>query len=224
MEVTIRAACPADVVAIVALVESAYRGDSSRQGWTTEADLLDGQRTDAEEIASLVGGGAHGTTTILVAEAPAVAGAGRGELVACCCVEGGEAGAAHFGLFAVRPALQGAGIGRRLLEAAERHGVERLGASVMQMHVIRQRAELIAWYGRLGYQPTGETAPFPYGNERFGLPRRDDLEFIVLERQLGTGTTPAAAVAATTAAAVATGATGATGSAGGAGAAGDPAG
>ncbi len=177
---SIRAATTGDVVTVVALVESAYRGESSRAGWTTEADLLDGQRTDAAEVAALVAGGDDGTAVVLVAEE----GGDAGAIVACCAVDGGAAGAAHFGMFAVRPGLQGRGIGRRLVEAAERHAAEQLGAVAMRMEVIRQRDELIAWYRRLGYEPTGETAPFPYGDEHFGLPRRDDLMFVVLERRL----------------------------------------
>jgi ribosomal protein S18 acetylase RimI-like enzyme len=206
-DLRIRCAGPDDVAAIVALVESAYRGEASRVGWTTEADLLDGQRTDASEVAALVAGGADGRAVILVAENRAGLGearagggehgrgepdrvtepsaaAGAGSIVACCAVEGDGTADAHFGMFAVRPRSQGGGIGRRLVGAAERHALEHLGATTMRMHVIRQREELIAWYRRLGYEPTGETAPFPYGDERFGQPRRDDLEFIVLQREL----------------------------------------
>ena len=161
--------------AIVELVESAYRGDASRAGWTTEADLLDGQRTDADAVGKAV---ASDTAVMLVAHAE------DGRLLACCQLEPHEGGCCHFGMFAVRPTRQGAGVGREMLAAAESYARDTLGAARMQMTVIAQRTELLAWYGRRGYTATGETQPFPYGDERFGLPRRDDLHFVVLEKSL----------------------------------------
>lgn len=163
-----------DVARIVTLVESAYRGDSSRAGWTTEADLLDGQRTDEAAVLGYLGGP---NSEVLLA----VRG---GELVACCQITRQSATVAYFGMFAVRPSLQGGGIGRWLIAEAERRVVERYRARTLRMTVIRQREELIAWYERLGYVKTGERLPFPYGDARFGIPRRDDLEFLVLEKQL----------------------------------------
>ena len=164
-----RTAGPEDVSAVVAIVESAYRGDASRAGWTTEADLLDGQRTDAEQVRSLLD---RQGSVILLAEA-------EGNLVGTCHLERSSAERAYFGMFAVRPGLQGGGIGRALLREAGRLAAA-CGCSELRMTVIRQRTELIAWYGRFGFAPTGETEPFPYGDERFGRPRRDDLEFVVL--------------------------------------------
>jgi GNAT superfamily N-acetyltransferase len=169
-----RIATVADVPAVVELVEAAYRGDSSRGGWTTEADLLDGRRTDAEDVACVI-------------EDPrsrVIAVDGDGGLIACCHVRD-HGGHAYFGLFAVRPALQGGGIGRRVLAEAERLAHEEWGAAEMRMTVISAREDLIAWYVRRGYSRTGATSPFPYGNERFGLPRRDDLEFELLVKKLG---------------------------------------
>ena len=163
-----------DVGALVELVQSAYRGDTSREGWTTEADLLDGQRTDAAGVTAVV---TTPGSRMLVAE-------DRDEgLVACCQLELRAAGLAYFGMFAVRPGLQGRGTGRALVAEAERRAVE-LGATTMRMTVIRQREELIAWYERLGYTRTGERQPFPYGDDRFGRPTRPDLEFEVLARLL----------------------------------------
>ncbi|MFR9675666.1 GNAT family N-acetyltransferase [Streptomyces sp. TR02-1] len=168
-----RSAGEADVPALVALVESAYRGDSSRDGWTTEADLLDGQRTDPAGVAAVVAD-PHGR--MLVAEH-------GGEVVACCQVERRE-GHAYFGMFAVRPGLQGAGLGRRVLAEAERVARDEWELPEMRMTVIVQREDLIAWYARRGYTRTGELSPFPYGDERFGVPRRDDLAFELLVKQL----------------------------------------
>ncbi|WP_337061597.1 GNAT family N-acetyltransferase [Kineococcus sp. G2] len=187
-----REAVPADVPAVVALVESAYRGEASRAGWTTEADLLDGRRTDEVAVAAIV---ADPEAVLLLAERPAGEPAGReqrpgGRLLGCC--ELRRAGdAAYFGTFAVRPALQGAGIGGLLLERADAEAVRRWGSTALEMTVIVQRADLLAWYARRGFTPTGERRPFPYGDERFGLPRRDDLEFAVLRR--ATGSSPGAA-------------------------------
>jgi hypothetical protein len=72
-----------------------------------------------------------------------------------------------------------------LLAAAEQHAQRRFGAQSIEMTVIDARRELIAWYERRGYRVTGEIRPFPYGDERFGIPRRDDLRFIVMRRELG---------------------------------------
>jgi ribosomal protein S18 acetylase RimI-like enzyme len=172
---TVRAAEAADVAAIVELVESAYRGDASRAGWTTEADLLDGQRTDTEAVAATI---VSPRSVVLLAIA------GDGALLACCQLDPAGNGCCRFGMFAVRPTQQGGGVGRELLERAEAHAVERFTATTMQMSVIAQRGELIAWYERRGYTRTGETQPFPYGDERFGLPRVADLHFVVLEKRL----------------------------------------
>lgn len=169
-----RHACLDDVAAVVGLVESAYRGEASRAGWTTEAGLLGGQRTDAAQVSDIV---RAEESIVLLAEQD-------GTVTGCCELRKSGPGAAYFGMFAVRPSLQGRGVGRAVLREAERHAVERWRATSMRMTVIRQRTELIAWYERLGYAPTGETVPFPYGDHRFGLPRRDDLEFIVLARTL----------------------------------------
>ncbi len=172
-ELGFRDAVPADVAAVAALVQSAYRGDSSRQGWTTEADLLDGQRTDAAAVLEIVEDPA---SRVLLAER-------EGELMACCQLERRGA-AAYFGMFAVRPGSQGSGLGRLVLAEAERAARADWGADEMQMTVISIRAELIAWYERRGYRHTGRTLPFPYDDERFGRPRRPDLEFVVLTKPL----------------------------------------
>lgn len=158
-----------DVDAIVALVESAYRGESGLRGWTTESHLLDGRRTDAVDVRALI---ERPDSHMLLAESD-------GRLRASCHIERqGEAG--YFGMFAVDPAGQGSGLGKQVLAEAERIAREQWHSRAMRMTVIVQREELIAWYNRRGYQRTGEYQPFPYGDERFGIPRRDDLRFEVL--------------------------------------------
>ncbi len=192
-----RAAGSGDVPAVVALVESAYRGDVSRAGWTTEADLLDGQRTDPGEVAALI---TRAGSRVLLAEDPAAGsgqdpstGSGRGPssgsgqggaLLACCHIERENAQRCYFGMFAVSPGEQGSGLGRAMLAEAERIARMEWGCTMMAMTVIDVRAELIAWYERRGYRRTGEYKAFPYGDPRFGLPKRADLRFETLEKPL----------------------------------------
>ncbi|MFJ2807089.1 GNAT family N-acetyltransferase [Kitasatospora sp. NPDC087271] len=168
-----RPATLADVPALVELVESAYRGDASRAGWTTEADLLEGQRTDAEGVAEVIG---RSDGVLLVAERD-------GRLVACCQLEH-RGDRAYFGMFSVRPGLQGGGLGRAVLAEAERLAGQEWGVGELEMTVIEQRADLIAWYERRGFRRTGVFTPFPYGDERFGVPLRPDLRFEKLTKAL----------------------------------------
>ncbi|NUT33219.1 MAG: GNAT family N-acetyltransferase [Hamadaea sp.] len=177
MDLAFRFATTADVPAVVALVESAYRGDASRVGWTTEADLLDGRRTDDAAVAAIV---ADPHSRILLATRD---GAADGALVACCQLEH-RADYVYFGMFAVDPRTQGGGVGKAMMAEAERVAQDLWRAREMHMTVISVRDELIAWYERRGYTRTGKTSPFPYGDERFGLPRRDDLEFELLVKDL----------------------------------------
>jgi len=168
-----RAASSGDVSAIVALVQSAYRGEASRAGWTTEADLLDGQRTDADEVSALID--APGSSILLCEQ--------TGTLLASAHLQKHES-ICHFGMFAVRPDLQGAGVGRAMLAEAERIARDKWHCREMQMRVITLRTELIAWYERRGYRRTGVFAAFPYGELRFGIPKRDDLRLEVLSKSL----------------------------------------
>ena len=161
----------ADVPAIVGLVTSAYRGEASRIGWTTEADLLDGVRVDPGVLRADI---ERPRSRVLLVERD-------GALVACAHVAV-EDGAGYFGMFAVRPDLQGAGLGNALLLEAERVVRDEWMLPALRMTVIDVRDELIAWYERRGYRRTGIRKPFPYGDTRFGVPRRDDLRFEVLEK------------------------------------------
>jgi ribosomal protein S18 acetylase RimI-like enzyme len=170
----LRTATADDVPAIVALVQSAYRGESGLRGWTTESHLLDGQRTDAEDVSDVMG---RPDSRVLLAETD-------GRLQATCHVDR-EGESAYFGMFAVDPSGQGQGLGKQMLAEAERIARDEWRCRFMRMTVIEQRDELIAWYQRRGYRRSGEFKPFPYGDERFGIPRRDDLRFEVLIKMLG---------------------------------------
>ncbi|HEX8389434.1 MAG TPA: GNAT family N-acetyltransferase [Sphingomonas sp.] len=173
MTVSIRRAAPADANALHALIEGAYRGDSARRGWTHEADLLGGQRTDLDALGAMLGEPAE---RMLVAER-------AGALVGCVAIRDLGDGTAYLGMLTVDPESQAGGLGRRLVAAAEEEA-RAFGAARVEMTVISRRAELVAWYERRGYRLTGERRPFPHGDERFGLPRDPTLEFVVLERAL----------------------------------------
>lgn len=166
-----RDATRTDLTELEAHVQRAYRGEASRAGWTTEAGLLDGQRTDADELAKLLG---LGRIRLASSDHRLV-----GSFVL---LRDGDA--AHLGMIAVDPQRQAHGIGRALLAEAERLCERELGLAKLRMTVIAQRSELIAWYERRGFSRTGAVEPFPYGDARFGLPRRPDLYFVVLEKAL----------------------------------------
>jgi ribosomal protein S18 acetylase RimI-like enzyme len=168
-----RTATRADVAAIVVLVESAYRGDSGRRGWTTESDLLDGQRVDPVGVGDVIG---KPHSRVLLAERD-------GALIACAHIEK-QGDACYFGMFAVNPDLQGAGAGKQMMNEAERIARGEWKCKKVEMTVISVRDELIAWYERRGYRRTGEFKPFPYGDARFGIPKRDDLRFELLAKTL----------------------------------------
>ncbi|WP_372014726.1 GNAT family N-acetyltransferase [Pseudoxanthomonas sp. 10H] len=170
---TFRAAAEADIPALVELVTSAYRGDASRAGWTTEADMLDGQRIDPEGLRRDID---RPRSVVLLAERD-------GMLLACAHVAE-EDGAGYFGMFSVRPDLQGGGVGKAVLAEAERVARDQWRLPSMRMTVIDVRDELIAFYERRGYVRTGVHKPFPYGDERYGIPLRDDLRFEVLQKEL----------------------------------------
>ncbi len=167
--------------AIAALVNSAYRGDSSKVGWTTEADLLGGQRTDAEKISELIGPEDKALlvlvdTTGEISSEPIFLG--------CVLLEKKSEGQAYLGMLTVNPKIQAQGIGKKLLSEAEEYARLQWACREIEMTVITLRRELIDWYVRRGYIRTGEKRPFPMNDKRFGEPKVDFLEFEVLKKTL----------------------------------------
>jgi GNAT superfamily N-acetyltransferase len=175
----IQTAEEADLNELAALVNSAYRGESSRAGWTTEADFLDGQRTDPEALAEAL---KDMRRIILCLREEA-----RGPIVGCVALErfsDARGKGCYLGMLTVKPTLQGKGLGKVLLGRAEEFA--RAGdATRMALGVIQLRPELMAWYERNGYVRTGETKPFPYNDPAAGTPKRPDLHFVLFEKQLG---------------------------------------
>ncbi|CAA9518065.1 MAG: hypothetical protein AVDCRST_MAG91-2031 [uncultured Sphingomonadaceae bacterium] len=171
----IRVAIRADVGGLHSLVERAYRGDEARRGWTHEADLLGGQRTDAEALRAIVD---DPDQRILIAT-------DAGAVVGCVQLSAKGAGLCYLGLLSVDPSRQAAGLGKRLLDVAERYARDQLEARTMEMTVIKQRGELVRYYQRRGYALTGEERPFPLDDPRFGLPRTRELVFVVMAKEIG---------------------------------------
>ena len=173
-EVQLGTAQPGEADEIAALVKSAYRGDGSRTGWTTEADLLADDRIDGDGVLAKIV--APDSLVLTVREGAT--------LLACCELLSQGVGLAYFGMFAVRPDLQAAGLGRRILAEAERLASDRWDATRMELTVIGQRTELIEWYERRGYRRTDERRAFPYDALLNGPALRDDLYFAVLSKDL----------------------------------------
>jgi len=175
MDCTFATATAADADAIVALVNSAYRGESSKAGWTFESSFLAGQRTDRAMILSAIA--LSDTSIVLMYSA--------GELVGCCELQHHTGGAqCHLGMFTISPTLQNKGLGKRLLAHAERLARERWQCTGMQITVIHIRTELIAYYERRGFARTGAVENFPYGDERFGMPLVQGLTFVEMCKPL----------------------------------------
>ena len=172
MTLTISRATPDEVPQLVQLVNSAYRGESSKRGWTTEADLLGGIRTDEASMLQLVND-PNGAVLECRNE--------QNELLGCVNLQK-KNNHLYLGMLTVSPQLQGGGIGKELLKASEDYAKESHFEAIV-MSVISVRTELIAWYERRGYQRTGETKPFPSSDPRFGIPKQD-LEFVILEKRI----------------------------------------
>lgn len=167
-------AVDADVPAVAALMNRAYRGTGAETGWNSEADHIAGNRTSAallrEDIAAK-----PGAALLVWRTSDTVQG--------CVWLQPLSHDLWYLGSLTVDPRLQNAGLGRQLLAASERW-VRQRGGRAIQMTVVNVRDSLIAWYARRGYLPNGKTEPFPYDDARFGVPKRDDLNFIVLHKQL----------------------------------------
>lgn len=172
---TFREATIADTPNILPLVRSAYRGDSSRKGWTTEADLVADERIDENGIAEKISGS---DSVILLAHDD------QGVLAGCCEIAKKDTLHAYFGLFAVDPKRQTGGFGKLILSQAEEYAKKVWGVEKLEMCVIWTRDELISWYIRRGYVRTDRTMPFPYADLVNGRALRDDLYFSVLEKSL----------------------------------------
>ena len=171
-DIHIRRAELSDIPALHHLIESAYRGDSAARGWTHESYLLGGQRTDPDSLRAII---SDPDSAILIAE-------NGTQLCGCVQISDAKAGLGYLGMLAVDPALQTAGLGKQLMVAAETALAADYHCTRVEMTVIHVRTELIAYYERRGYAKTGETRPFPYDDERFGMPQSDNLDFVVLEK------------------------------------------
>lgn len=172
-DLVIAPATKEDIPALNRLVNSAYRGETSRKGWTTEADLLDGIRTDPEALEDMIG--QPGAVILKCTDE-------KENLRGCVFLRKTD-NQLYLGMLTVAPELQGGGIGKKLLEASEDYA-RRQGCQKIVMTVISVRDELIAWYERKGFRTTGEKSPFP-NDPRFGIPKQE-LEFVVMEKDVTT--------------------------------------
>ena len=174
MALKLRPADEADYPAIIALTNRAYRVPAGQAAWKVETEV-GGQRIDAALLRDDLA--AAPDAALLIASDGKDAHLGHVRL------DPGPCGGWFLAMLTVDPDRQDAGLGRQLLEASEAYARDH-GGRRLQMTVIRQRRELIAWYERRGYARTGQTKPFPYGDPRFGEPTADDLVFEVLEKAL----------------------------------------
>ncbi|MFV5700719.1 GNAT family N-acetyltransferase [Flavobacterium sp. XS2P12] len=161
----------ADVFALSRLINSAYRGESSKKGWTTEANLLEGLRTTKEEL----------TETIQNTKNTILKFTENEQIIGCVLLMEKEQ-QLYLGMLTVSPELQNSGVGKKLLQQAEIHA-SGLGLPKIVMTVISVREELIAWYKRNGYADTGAREPFPASDVHIPIANQA-LEFIVLEKKM----------------------------------------
>lgn len=160
-----------DADAIATLVNSAYRGDYAKQGWTTEAHFVDGTRTDAAQLKDIIN---TPNTTILKYERD-------GKIISCVELKKMD-DRLYLGMLTVEPMIQGGGIGKEMLRASEDFGRQQ-GCKSVFMRVVTKRTELISWYERHGYKDNGERMPFKFADPRMGQ-AKEPLEFLMMEKQL----------------------------------------
>lgn len=151
MKTIVRVARAVDLPALHTVIERAYRGDSARKGWTHEADLLSGVRTDPATLQAIVDDPSQAILALFEGETP----------LGCVNVANRGDGLAYLGMLCIEPARQGEHLGRRLMAAAEDHARDRYGCATIEMTVIDKRRELIAYYERRGWHVTGEKRDFP---------------------------------------------------------------
>lgn len=162
------------LVELSALINSAYRGESSRKGWTTEADLLEGQRTDPFTLKQIVD---EEGSVILIAQDE------DSDKIYGCVNLKQQQHKCYLGMLTVEPSMQAKGLGKQLLEESEAFAGF-WDCTEIYMSVISVRKELIEWYERHGYVRTKETQPFPYNDVKFGIPLVQGLEFIMLKKNI----------------------------------------
>ncbi len=178
---TVRPAQVTEAAEIADLVNSAYRGDSSRFGWTTEADYLDGARITVSRTEEMIRP-EFGQVILVMRES-----ADKSlPIIACVYLEKSDVDGSmgcYLGMLTVKPKMQDRGLGRLMLDRAENFARE-WGATKMTLGVIQLRGTLMAWYERRGYQRTEIIQPFPYDQPEVGLPKRPDLHFIMFDKKL----------------------------------------
>ena len=167
----------ADASLIAALINSAYRGETSRKGWTTEADILDGLRTTTADIAAIIKQGLHATSPKFI-----IVGEKNDEIISTICCEKHE-DIAQLGMIAVKPTAQNKGHGKALIQAAETMTKREWRVAGYEMYVISIRTELIAFYERLGYELTKQVEKFPVNIEVW-QPKVKDLTLVKLRKTL----------------------------------------
>jgi GNAT superfamily N-acetyltransferase len=170
---TFRAAQAFDVPATTALINAAYRGESSTVGWTTEAELLQGRRIDEAGLARLL---EEPDSLILLCFQDE-------KLIGSVQLQKLSDGVGYLGMFVVRPGLQGRGLGRRFMQEAEATAQRLWGVTRMSMSVINLRRELIAYYERCGYALTGERLPFPF-EDGLSSALVEGIELVLMEKEL----------------------------------------
>jgi ribosomal protein S18 acetylase RimI-like enzyme len=166
---TITPATLADVPELVNLINSAYRGESSKKGWTTEADLIEGQRINKESLEQQI----TDSQTVILKNTD-----NQGQITGCVYLQK-RGDKVYLGMLTVSPTLQANGLGKQLLHAAEEY-TRSINCTAVTMTVITTRTELISWYERRGYSKTGQTVPLVIPQE-FGVSKQP-LEMYIMEK------------------------------------------